>query len=178
MDRIPGWAFRIMAFLFNIADRFKSPDKKLDPFKIQKDQIVIDFGCGTGRYLRKASGLVGEKGIVYAVDIHDLAVKSAFRLISKYELKNVKPVLTDGKSADIPSHIADIIYALDMFHMVKDTRSFLKELNRLIKTSGILFIENGHQRRSLAKDKILRSGYWEIIEENRIFITCKPVVGQ
>jgi len=113
MDRMPDWAFRIMAFLFNVADFFRSPDNKLDPFCIMKGQTVIDFGSGTGRYLRRASEMVGEEGLVYAVDIQELAVKSAFRIIAKHNLKNVKPVLTDGISAGVPSHVADIVYCLD-----------------------------------------------------------------
>jgi hypothetical protein len=50
MDKMPGWAFRIMAFMFDVADVFKSTDKRLEPFKLQKGQTVIDYGSGTGRY--------------------------------------------------------------------------------------------------------------------------------
>ncbi len=174
MDKMPGWAFRIMAFMFNVVDFVKSRDKKLDPFNLQKGQIVVDYGSGTGRYLPQASGLVGDDGLVYAVDIHELAVKSAFRTIKKRNLKNVRPVLTDGKIVDILSHTADIIYALDMFHMVKNTHLFLQELNRIIKPGGILFLEDGHQPRTLTKEKVLNSGCWNILEETRSFIKCYP----
>jgi len=174
MDRMPDWAFRTMAFIFNVSDIFKSPGKKLVPFNIQKGQTVIDYGSGTGRFLPGASEMVGEQGLVYAVDIHELAVKSAFQQIEKHNLKNVKPILTDRKKVDIPSHTADIIYALDMFHMVKDTKAFLQELNRLIKPDGILYLEDGHQPRSLTKDKILDSGCWDIAEESKSFVRCKP----
>lgn len=175
MDRMPDWAFRAMAFLFNIADFFKGTDKKLGHFKIQRGDTVIDYGSGTGRYLKNASELVGSDGLVYAIDIHELAIKSAIRIIRKFDLKNVRPVQTDGKSVDLPSQIADCIYALDMFHMVRDTGIFLRELNRLSKKNGVLYLEDGHQPRTLSKDKILQSGYWDIIEENKSFITCKPI---
>jgi len=174
MDRMPDWAFRIMAFMFNIADIFKSGDGKLDTFNIKGGQTVIDYGSGTGRYLLKASELARENGLVYAIDIHELAIKSAFRIIEKHNLKNVKPVLTDGRTVNLPSHIADIIYALDMFHMVRNTAPFLQELNRLTKPNGILYLEDGHQPRSTAKEKVLNSGCWEIIGETRTFISCKP----
>ncbi|MCK9423091.1 MAG: class I SAM-dependent methyltransferase [Bacteroidales bacterium] len=174
VDKMPGWAFRIMAFMFNIADFFLSAAKRLDRFNIQNGQIVIDYGSGTGRYLPGASAMVGSNGMVYAVDIHELAIRSAFRIIEKQKLKNVKPVLTDGKSVNIPSGTADIIYALDMFHMVRDTTPFLKELHRLAKPGGILYIEDGHQPRSSTLDKILKSGYWNIISEQKSFVTCKP----
>jgi ubiquinone/menaquinone biosynthesis C-methylase UbiE len=174
MDRMPDWAFRSMAFMFNVADLFKSPHKRLEPFNIQKGQTVIDYGSGTGRYLPGASVLVGEKGLVYAVDIHELAIKSAFQQIKKHNLKNVKPIRTDGKTVNIPSHTADIIYALDMFHMVKDTETFLRELSRLIKPDGTLYLEDGHQPRALTREKILKSGCWDIAEERKSFIRCKP----
>ena len=174
MDRIPNWAFKMMAFMFNLADKFKSPDKKLHPFNIQKGQTVVDYGCGTGRFLKPSSELVGEKGIVYAVDIHELAVESAFQMIKKFGLKNVHPILTDGKSVSIPSQTADLIYALDMFHMVRDPKGFLKELNRIIKPDGILYLEDGHQPRAKAKEKTNSSGYWEIIEEAKAYMKCKP----
>lgn len=176
IDRMPDWAFKIMAFLFKVADLFKSPDKKLEPFNIQKGQTVVDYGCGTGRYLPGASEMVGDKGIVFAVDIHELAIKSAFQLIKKHNLKNVRPIQTDGKTVNIPSHTADIIYALDMFHMVKDTRTFLQELNRLVKPDGTLYLEDGHQPRAMTKDKILKSGCWDIAEERKSFISCKPML--
>lgn len=174
MDRMPDWAFRSMAFIFNVSDRFNSPGKKLQPFNIRKGQTVIDYGSGTGRYLPGASVLVGEEGLVYAVDIHELAIKSAFEQIKKHNLNNVKPVQTDGKIVNIPSQTADIIYALDMFHMVKDTNSFLQELKRLVKPEGTLFLEDGHQPRTLTLEKILKSGCWDIAEEGKSFVRCKP----
>jgi ubiquinone/menaquinone biosynthesis C-methylase UbiE len=174
MDRMPDWAFRIMAFMFQIADFFKSSNSKLDSFNIRNGQTIIDYGSGTGRYLRRASELAGENGRVFAVDIHELAIKSAVHVINKYKLENVRPLLTDGQTLNLPSHIADTIYALDMFHMVSNPNGFLQELHRLIKPGGILYLEDGHQPRSLTREKIMNSGSWEIQEETKTFIKCKP----
>jgi ubiquinone/menaquinone biosynthesis C-methylase UbiE len=176
MDKMPGWAFRMMAFMFNTADLIKLNTRKLDPFQIRKGQTVVDYGSGTGRYLPLASKLVGDNGVVYAVDIHELAVQSAFRRIEKENLKNVRPVLTDGTTVDIPSLTADVIYALDMFHMVKNTQQFLTELKRIIKPGGFLFLEDGHQPRKLTKEKVLGSECWIIVEETKGFIKCSPLI--
>jgi len=174
MDRMPDWAFKMMAFMFNLSDKFKSPEKKLNPFNIRKGQTVIDYGCGTGRFLKPASELAGESGRVYAVDIHELAIDSANRMINKYNLKNVHPILTDGKSVNIPPQTADLVYALDMFHMVSDTKGFLTELFRITKPDGVLILEDGHQPRALAKSKVNDSGCWEIIEETKAYMKCRP----
>jgi ubiquinone/menaquinone biosynthesis C-methylase UbiE len=172
MDRMPDWAFRIMSGIFTVADLIKSPAQKLDSFHLQQGQTVVDYGCGTGRYLKQASELVGETGLVYAVDIHELAIESAFRQIKKYKLKNVKPILTNGKSVDIPSHTADVVYAIDMFHMVKDSKGFLMELSRLLKPDGILYLEDGHQPRSQTREKVISSGCFTIFKETNAFIKC------
>jgi len=174
-DRMPDWAFRMMAFMFKIADLFMSPGKKLDPFHIKLGQTVIDYGCGTGRYLKQASELAGENGTIYAVDIHKIAIESALRKIRKYHLKNVYPIMTDGRTVDIQTETADIVYALDMFYMVKDSSGFLKELKRITKPGGVLYLEDGHQPRSLAKQKVKSSGCWEILEETKGFLKCKPM---
>ncbi len=174
MDRMPNWAFKMMAFMFNAADLLKSPNRRLDAFNIPKGHSVVDWGCGTGRYLKQASELVGDKGTVYAVDIHQLAIEAAAYIVNKYNLKNLHPVLTDGITVNIPPQTADLVYALDMFHMVKDTNAFLKELCRITKPDGLLILEDGHQPGALAKEKVNNSGCWEIIAETKAYMKCKP----
>ena len=175
MDRMPNWSFRIMAFMFKVTDLIKSPDRRLDTIGIQNGQSVVDWGCGTGRYLKQASELVGDNGIVYAVDIHQLAIEAAANIANRHDLKNVHPVLTDGKTVNIQPRTIDLVYALDMFHMVKDTKAFLKELCRIIKPDGVLILEDGHQPRALAKEKVGNSGCWEIVVETKAYIKCKPI---
>lgn len=175
MDRMSNWAFKMMAFIFNVTDLVKSPNQRLDTFGIQKGQTVVDWGCGTGRYLKQASEKVGDKGNVYAVDIHQLAIEKASNIINKYKLKNVQAVITDGKTVSIPSRTADLIYALDMFHMVRDTNAFLQVLCRITKPDGVLILEDGHQPRALAKEKVNHSGCWEIIIETKGYMKCRPV---
>jgi len=118
--------------------------------------------------------LVGDQGTVYAVDIHQLAVEAAASIADKYNLTNIRPVLTDGKTVSIPSQTADLIYAFDMFHMVRDTDAFLKELCRIIRPDGFVILEDGHQSRALTKEKVNHSGCWDIISETKAYIKCKP----
>jgi ubiquinone/menaquinone biosynthesis C-methylase UbiE len=172
MDRMPDWSFRIMAMMFNIADWLHPPHKRLDPFNILPGQTVIDWGCGTGRYLKPASEKAGPTGTVYAVDIQPLAVESARKMIRKFNLQNVRPVLTDGKTVDIPGGTADLIFALDMFHMVSDPTGFLKLLHSLSKTGGRLILEDGHQPRAETRRKILDAGCWIITSETKTHVEC------
>jgi ubiquinone/menaquinone biosynthesis C-methylase UbiE len=177
MDRMPDIAFRGMSFLFSIWGIFASPGKKLRKFGINPGNTVIDFGCGPGNYIKEASSLAGEKGVVYAADIHELAIKSIDKRIAKYNLANVKTVLVKDYKCGIPDNAADVIYALDMFHMVKKPDIFLKEMHRMLKKNGRLIIEDGHQPRKAVKQKIRATNLWKIKEETTDWLVCVPITN-
>jgi ubiquinone/menaquinone biosynthesis C-methylase UbiE len=62
-----------------------------------------------------------------------------------------------------------------MFHMIENVDPFLNELNRITKKDGILILEDGHQKRELAREKVNNSGKWTIFEETERHIKCRPV---
>jgi ubiquinone/menaquinone biosynthesis C-methylase UbiE len=172
---IPDFGFYMMSLFFKAYYYFKPQDKYFRSFGIKPGYNIIDYGCGPGDYIKLASAAVGTNGRVYAVDIHKLAIKSVKKLIKKKQMHNVIPVLANGYSSSIKDNTADLIYALDMFHMIEDVNSFFHELNRLTKKDGILILEDGHQKRESTKEKIIYSGKWEIIEETERHIRCKPL---
>jgi len=171
---MPNFAFRLMSFILSIRDLLIPVGKRLDQFNIENGFTVVDFGCGPGSFVETASKLVGNSGKVYAVDVHPLAIKAVTEKAKQKNLENVIPVLATGYPVEIDDHSVDVIYALDMFHHIKDAGEFLKELHRLLKPDGMLFIESGHQRMANARQKIIKSGCWEIIKEKRNMFTCSP----
>jgi len=79
-----------------------------------------------------------------------------------------------NSSALRPSdNVADVVCAIDMFFTIKKPSEFLAELKRIIKKDGILIIDDGHQPRSVTKNKIADSGLWEILEETKDHLKCK-----
>lgn len=175
MDRMPRVAFRIMQGMFAVRDRFISVGSLLDRFGLAGGQTVVDYGCGPGSYLKRASELVGPQGRVWAVDIHELAVEAVKKRIKKEGLTNVTALLTEGETIPVADETADLIYALDMFHMVSTPRVMLTELNRICKAEGFLFIDNGHQSRQEARFKIEQSGQWRMVDEKKRYMVCRPV---
>jgi ubiquinone/menaquinone biosynthesis C-methylase UbiE len=166
MDRMPGFAFRMMSLIFGIRDKFVSVSSLLNEFGIEPGQTVVDYGCGPGSYIKRASELVGPQGRVFALDIHELAIEAVTKRAARERLVNVTPVLTERNKCSLPDGIANVIYALDMFHMVSDPKGLMRDLNRISKRSGFLFIDNGHQTRDEARSKIADSGMCEMVEEN------------
>jgi ubiquinone/menaquinone biosynthesis C-methylase UbiE len=175
MDRMPNVAFRMMAAIFRVRDWFVDVGRLLDRFGIQEGQTIVDYGCGPGSYLKRASELAGPSGHVHAVDIHELAIEAVNRHIKTENLTNVTAAVAVNGTAPLPDETADLIYALDMFHMVGSPDTFLRELNRICKANGVLFIDDGHQPRKEARQKIEHCGAWEIVEDNKRYMKCRPV---
>ena len=168
-------AFSFMAFGFKLRDRFFPVDQFVTTLGIQPGFTVIDYGCGPGSYLKKTAKIVGREGKVYAVDIHEMAIDEVKKRIKKYQLPNVKPVLAMGYSCPLNTRVANVILALDMFHMIEKPTEFLKELHRLLKRDGYLIIDNGHQSREAAKAKINNTRIWKIESENEKYLQCRPI---
>ncbi len=174
-ERIGNLSFKIMGCFLALRDVFTPVNKRMEAFGIEEGYRVVDYGCGIGSYVQKASELVGLRGTVYAVDIHELSIKAVEEKKKRYGLTNVIPILANNYPLNIESNSIDLIYAMDMFHMVKDTKTFLLELKRIIVPNGLLLIERGHQARIIARGKIENSCCWEVINETKGIFRCRPI---
>lgn len=173
-DRMGDLSFRFMTWWFRIAD-FLSPKKdRLAGFGIREGDTVVDYGCGPGRYVEEAARRVGPTGRVYAVDIHDLAIRRVETLVRGKGLNHVTPVPARGYSVDLPDGTADLVYALDMFHRIADPRTFLAELRRIAGERAVLILEDGHQSRKKTKGKLALSPHWRIDREEKDYLRCVP----
>jgi ubiquinone/menaquinone biosynthesis C-methylase UbiE len=175
MECMPDIAFRAMSLFFRSIDIFFPVEKRVSRSGIKNGFIVVDYGCGPGRYIPSVSKLIGDTGKIYAVDIHPLAIKYVKKKVQKFGLRNVEPVLAEGYHSNIKSRTADMIYVLDTFHMIEEPDRFLKELHRVIKSSGFLIIDNGHQSRAETIRKIDHARVWQIVEASKDHLKCMPL---
>jgi ubiquinone/menaquinone biosynthesis C-methylase UbiE len=171
-EHMSNAAFRIMTMMFHVKNFILPVDKKLDNFDIQKGMTIMDYGCGPGLYIKKASNLVGENGKVYAVDIHSLALKAVNDIKIRHNLQNIELVKPENYVTGAPDNSVDLVYAFDMFHMIEQSGLFLNELHRIIKPGGKIHLEDGHQPRKRTIAKINNSGKWHIVDENKSYVTC------
>ncbi|WP_319589538.1 class I SAM-dependent methyltransferase [uncultured Draconibacterium sp.] len=173
-ENIPNLFFKMMTFLMKLSDLFAGQsERNFSRLPIKEGQIVVDYGCGPARYIKDASETVGPNGRVFAVDIHPMAIRNVKRKIDKYGLSNVEAIQADGYTCAIPNRIADVVYALDMFHMIEQPTELIRELARIVMYHGIIVIEDGHQPRAKTLEKINNSGLLCICHENKYHVVCK-----
>ena len=175
-ERLPNLVFRLMDLTFILSDIFfPRLDGQVKEFGIKEGMTVVDYGCGPGRYTVRFARLTGETGMVYAVDIHELAIKGVARKMNKLGLGNVTPLLAEGYNSGVPDYAADVVCALDMFFMIQQPADFLAELHRITKPDGCLVIDDGHQPRPVTIERILESGLWDIWQETPDHLKCRPL---
>jgi ubiquinone/menaquinone biosynthesis C-methylase UbiE len=171
------FGFRLMKLTFDVIDFFNPHyiDRRVAEFGILPGMTVVDYGCGLGRYTTRLARLVGEGGKVIAVDVQVLALETVNQRAARLGLKNVRTALAQGYDCGLPGGVADVVCAIDMFFSVSEPSVFLKELHRITRPDGMLVIDDGHQSRATTKEKLLSSGYWQIVEETKDHIKCKPL---
>lgn len=175
-EKMNNKEFKLMQGVMRLIDKV-SPhvSRKADSFGIQRGMTVVDYGCGPGRYTVEFARHVSTEGKVYAVDVLEIALQETQKRLKGNRINNVDFKLAKEYDSGIKSKVADIVFAIDMFHHVKNTDAFLKELHRIAKDDGLLVLSGGHQTRSTVKRNIAKSGLWEIANENRKFITYKKI---
>lgn len=120
------------------------PYKVFEKIKLSEKMRIADFGCGrTGHFVFPAAKIVGEKGIIYAVDIIKNILESIKSLAKSEGYDNVQIVWSDiekvGKTP-IPEKSLDACFFVNILFQIKDRGSTMKEAARLLKSAGQLAI--------------------------------------
>jgi ubiquinone/menaquinone biosynthesis C-methylase UbiE len=135
---MPGIGFTIMRTVLRVRNIFGKPEKILRDVGIKKGQTVLDYGCGIGSFCIPLSEMVGGDGVVYALDVHPLAIKAIEREIEKKGISNIRPILSNMDTG-LSDESVDVILLYDVLQMIPEKEKLLKELHRVLKPDGILF---------------------------------------
>jgi ubiquinone/menaquinone biosynthesis C-methylase UbiE len=115
---------------------------------ITEGQQILDFGCGSGIYTIIASKIVGNQGMIYALDsdeeglLGDLIDK-----VKNQKIQNIKIIKTSGEiSFPVNNETMDVILIFDIIHLLdKDEKIMLfKESNRVLKKNGFVSYHATH----------------------------------
>ncbi len=142
-QKMPRIGFAIMKTVLTLRSLFKKPERTLREMGLQKGQTVLDYGCGIGSFSIPAAKLVGDDGVVYALDIHPLAIRAVEKEIKKKRISNVKTILS-ARETGLPDESVDVVLLYDVFQMISDKAKLLEELHRVLKSGGPLFATAEH----------------------------------
>lgn len=103
---------------------------------------VADLGCGrTGHFVFPASRVVGDGGVVYAVEIVKNILESIKSRVRSEGYHNVSPIWSDIErvgGTPIPPAALDGCFMVNVLFLLKDRVAAFREAARLTTTSGFV----------------------------------------
>ncbi|MHB0878895.1 MAG: class I SAM-dependent methyltransferase [Anaerolineae bacterium] len=171
------FGYRLMLWEYALQDRLHidPPEPHLAKVSITPGMTVVDWGCGPGRFVVPVARMVGDAGRVYAIDIQPLAIEAVRRRAAKAGLRNVTPLLIDSYTAPLETGVADVVLLLDAFHGIGNRSALLKEIRRVLKPGGLLFMDPGHMPLVKTVEAIEGTGLFRIAKTDGKHMTLKPV---
>jgi len=130
----------------------ESGERILRYIGISEGQTVLDFGCGCGNYTIPAARIVGEQGLVYALDEDDSVIEQLMNRVKVTGLKNViKPDAPTRFDTDLDDESVDVVLLYDILHYYyfphkEDRQQLLREIYRILKPNAILSLYPSHLR--------------------------------
>lgn len=162
MDKPKGnLPFRLMALSLKLRDFFMPRSVILQEAGLKPGYVVLDFGCGPGGYSVVAAEMVGDKGKVFALDIHPLAVQIVKEVASKKGLKNIETVNSDCATG-LEDESVDVAFLYDTFHTLSQPGAVLKELHRVLKNDGILSFSDHHMKEDEIISGVTKAGLFKL----------------
>lgn len=115
-------------------------DRVMDILKIAPGSLVADVGAGSGWFTVRAARRVGDKGLVYAVEINREYLKYIDNRAKKENLKNIRTIL--GKEDDplLPAKGIDAALLLKTYHEIAQPIRLLINLKQAMKPGARLGI--------------------------------------
>jgi SAM-dependent methyltransferase len=113
-------------------------DKMLSRFRFERQERILDFGCGDGWTVRRIAHLAGDGSIVTGIDVSDEMVKLAQTQSTGIQNVNFKVASADHLPFE-NNHFTKIV-SVEAFYFCKNQERVLKELLRVTKPGGILAI--------------------------------------
>ena len=124
---------------------------------IRMDQCVLDFGAGVGKYCIPAALIVGNNGVIYAVDKEKEALEKLKEKTIAFGLHNIKAIRTSGKvKLDWENESIDVILLYDVLHYLKkvERKSLYEEILRILRSNGFLSVYPKHVVADMPTDEL------------------------
>lgn len=131
----------------------------ISDFNPYKTIRVLDFGCGTGNYI---------KAIRKKTPFEIYGVEPCDDMILYAKERNPKTTIKKGNHLNIPypETYFDFIYMTNVIHHVEDISHMYKEFNRVLKPNGIICICTENRMQLLSK-------FWIIYFPSIILVDLK-----
>ena len=131
--------------------------------QISPTDIILDVGCGGGKNIKRFAELASE-GKIYGLDYSEVSVNKSKEL-NKEEIENGKVEIEQGSVSQLPygDETFDLVTCFETVYFWPDFIEDLKEVHRVLKNNGSIFICN--EAGGADEDKELMKEHIELLQK-------------
>ncbi len=115
-----------------------------DILPVKPGSVVLDLACGRGIYSLFLSGIIGDQGLVYAVDLWQEGIGLLGQEIERRNITNIKTLLLDvTQEMDVDDGSVDVCLMATVLHDFQEINkagAVLKQIHRILKPGGSLAV--------------------------------------
>jgi ubiquinone/menaquinone biosynthesis C-methylase UbiE len=151
----------------------KNPYRVLETAGLKLGQKVLEVGCGPGFFTIPAAKMVGENGLIYAIDVNHRAIKRVEEKMRKYGVDNIKPILGNAANTKLQDSSVDLVFIFGLRYIACGLSNLISEMYRILKSGGILSFEKTTGSDEKLVEEVERAGFVKTEKKGRIFIFTK-----
>ena len=116
-------------------------DKLTDMLPLKKGSVVLDLACGKGIYSIFLSKIVGEEGLIYAVDLWEEGLQILGKEIEDKKITNILPMLDDAtEQIEIDDYSVDVCLIVAGWQYLQQPEAVAAELWRVLRPDSQLIV--------------------------------------
>jgi ubiquinone/menaquinone biosynthesis C-methylase UbiE len=125
---------------YNHAERllWQDASQVLSEIGIAPGVTMADIGCGDGFFSIPAARMVGETGLIYALDESTEAIASLKEKAAASGLTNLRPVIANAEKTVLCRHCADVVLMANVLHDFEEPLKALLNAHEILKPGGTL----------------------------------------
>ncbi len=121
-------------------DAYQKPHEVITALGLKDGERIADIGAGSGYFTLRFAHHVGNKGVVYAVDISPDMIVHVNQAIRDAGLDNVRTILALPDDPLLPDRSVDRIFICDTWHHIANHARYLEVMKKLLRPGGQVII--------------------------------------
>ena len=111
---------------------------------LKSGSVALDLACGRGLYSTFLSDIVGDNGLIYAVDLWEEGLRSLQNEIEAKNITNILPLIGNATEAiEIDDYSVDVCLMATVLHDFEEMNSsgaVLRQVKSILKSGGHLAV--------------------------------------
>jgi len=120
-------------------DAYQKPHEVVMALRLKDGERIADIGAGTGYFSLRFANHVGDRGVVYAVDISTEMIAHLNERIRQAGVKNVRTILAKPDDPLLPGRV-DRFFICDTWHHIADHSRYLELMKKALTPGGQVVI--------------------------------------